>query len=110
MISDLSQKVDIRRKALPADFGFGEHTAVETSILNTWAKLTEIKRAHKLMQGLLAEVAHYKMTIRYRAGSSIQKDDIVVWQGKRLKAITNSTVIDIDKKKFLETIIILQDG
>lgn len=110
MISDLSQKVDIRRASIGQDFGFGEPTATETSILTTWAALKEIKRTQKAMQQLNVETVTYKMTIRYRSAPSIQKDDTIVWQGKRLKAITNSTVIDIDKRKFLENIIILEDG
>lgn len=110
MISDFSQRIEIKRLGLPADFGFGEPSGTEISILDTWASMKEIKREKKVMQQLNVESVTYKMIIRYRSVPSIQKDDIIVWQGRRLKAITNSTVVDIDKKKFLETIIVLQDG
>jgi len=110
MISDLSQRIDIRRKSLGADFGFGEPTVTEVSILSTVACIKEVKRTQKVMQELDLEVVTYKMTIRYRSAPSIQKGDIIVWRGARLKVLTNATLIDIDKRKFLEAIIVQQDG
>lgn len=112
MISDFSQKITIKRISIPEDWGFGDPTATppEVAILSTWGAIKEMSRTQAVMQDLSVENVNYKMVIRYASGREVKKDDIIVWNGGRYKAITSSSVKEIDKKKFLETIIILQDG
>lgn len=109
-ISDLSQRIDVRRITLPGDFGFGDPMGVEKSVFKTYASVVEISRKSAVMQDLSVENVHYKLVIRYAHGRMVNKADIVVWNGKRYKAITSSSFKEIDKKKFLETIIVMQDA
>jgi len=110
MISSLSQNISIKRSTLNANFGFGEPGATEILILSTKARIVEVKRTQAVMQQLSVQDVNYKITIRYAAGREVMKDDIIEWDGKRLKAITGASVIEIGKKKYLETIIIYQNG
>lgn len=110
MISDLSQRIEVRRVSLSTDFGFGEPEQSETSVLTTWAAITEISRKDALRQALDADTVQYQMRIRYASGRNIEKSDIIVWKSERYQPRTTPKVIEIDKKKFLELIIVLQDG
>lgn len=115
MISDLSQRVEIRRIQVNENFGFeGIDSEIppiqEVSILTTNAHIKEIKRSSAVQQQLAVENINYKMIIRYATGREVRKDDIVIWLGKRYKALTSSSMTEIDKRKFLETLIVIQDG
>lgn len=110
MISDLSQRIEVRRTTLPSDFGFGDSTPTETSILSTWASIKQVSRTSAVKQALETEVLLYKVSIRYASGREIKQDDIIVWSGKRYKPRTSPEVIEIDKKKFLELIMVGENG
>lgn len=110
MISDLSQRIEVRRVSTPNDFGFGDSSTTETSILSTWASIKQVSRASAVKQALDAEILLYKVTIRYASGREIKQDDFIVWDGNRYKPKTSPAVIEIDKKKFLEFIMVREDG
>lgn len=109
-ISDFTQNIIIKRLSLDGDFGFGNPNGTETTILSTKGSVKEINRTSAVMQNLSVEEVNYKLTIRFAAGRMINKADIVIWNGKRMKAITSSTFKEIDKKRYLETILIDQDA
>ncbi len=110
MISDLSQRIEIRRTTVGEDFGFGSAGITEVSMLTTWAHIKPMKRTTAILQGLSLENQNYQLRIRYNAGRDIRKDDVIVWDSKRYKAITGGTLIEEDKRKIIETIIVIQDG
>lgn len=110
MISDFSQRIEVRRIGLSTDFGFGEPAQTETSILSTYAAIVQISRKDAIRQGLEAETIQYRMRIRYASGRNIQMSDVVIWKGVRYNPRTSPTVIEIDKMKFLEVIIVTQNG
>ena len=110
MISDFSQRIEVRRPALPGDFGFGDDDHTETSVLTTWASIKEVNRFSAVKQDLDTEVNNYKVRIRYNAGRDIEQEDFIVWNGKRYKAKTSPSVLEIDKKRFLEFIMVAENG
>lgn len=110
MISDFTERIEIKRIAIGYDFGFEPSETTETSILTTWANIKEVKRSSAVQQQLDVENDNYKMTIRYVSGRDVRKDDVIVWNSERYRAITSSSVNEIGKKKFLETLIVRQHG
>jgi len=110
MISDFTERIEIKRVSIPEDFGFEPTTPSEVSITTTWANIKEVKRSSAVQQQLDVENDNYKVTMRYVAGREILKDDVIVWSGNRYRAITSSSVNEIGKKKFLETLIVRQHG
>lgn len=110
MISDFTERIEIRRIVLSDGFGFDESTTSETSILTTWASIKEVSRASAVKQALEVETLNYKMSIRYNTGREIRQDDVIIWNGARYKPKTSPSVIEIDKKKFLQLIIARENG
>lgn len=110
MISDFSQRIEVRRTTVGEDFGFGGPGITEASLLTTWAYIKPMKRTTAVLQGLSLENQNYQMRIRYNAGREIRRDDVIVWDSKRYKAITGGTLIEEDKRKLIEAIIVIQDG
>ena len=110
MIRDFSQRVQVVSKSLPDDFGFGGGVATETTLFETWASIKQVSRESAVRQGLDAETQQYRMRIRYVPEREFTKDHFIKWNGAEYKAVTSPSVIEIDKKKFLESIIVKQGG
>jgi SPP1 family predicted phage head-tail adaptor len=110
MISDFSQHITIKSTDIPPDFGFGDGSADATDKFTTWAAIKELSRESMVRQGLEAETLKYKVTIRYASGRAISRSDKVEWGGELYNIITSPSVIEIDKKKFLQFIIVKQDA
>lgn len=111
MISDFSQCIEVKRIVLAEGFGFGEPTKEEKTVLKTkYAKIRELSRKEAVMQSMSVENRNYEVKIRYHACAEVLKDDIIVWNGKRLKAVTSGRADEIDKKKFIVIMAIYQNG
>lgn len=110
MISDLSQRIEIKSIGLGQDFGFGAPSTTEASLITTWASIKQVNRESAVRQGLDAETVHYKVTIRYAAGRTVDKDYVVLWNGVRYSPTTSATIIEIDKKKFMQFLMVSQNG
>lgn len=110
MISDLSRKITVQTVTIPADWGFGDGQPVVTDLFTTWASIKEISRKDAVRQALDAETVQYTMLIRYASGRMFDMKAKILWDGKTYLPRTSPRVIEIDKKKFLETIIVRQDG
>lgn len=110
MISDFSQRITIKSTEIPAGFGFGDGSATTPDKFTTWASIKEFKRADAIRQGLESETMQYKVTTRYAAGRDINMNDKVEWNGNLYNIRTAPSINEIDKKKFLQFIITMQDA
>jgi SPP1 family predicted phage head-tail adaptor len=110
MISRLSQKITIKRAVIPENHGFEQVNENETEVLSTWAAVKEVSRQSLVAQGLNVETLTYKVLIRYNHDRSIRKGDFVVWNGKKYRVYTSPSIKEIDKKRFLEFLIVGEDG
>lgn len=110
MISDFSQRIQVITKALPDDFGFSQGIISATVLFITWAAIKQVSRELAVRQGLDAETQQYRIRIRYSPGREFTKDHFIAWNGEEYKATTSPAIIEIDKKKFLEAIIVKQGG
>jgi SPP1 family predicted phage head-tail adaptor len=97
MISRLSQKITIKRAVIPENHGFEQVNE-------------EVSRQSLVAQGLNVETLTYKVLIRYNHDRSIRKGDFVVWNGKKYRVYTSPSIKEIDKKRFLEFLIVGEDG
>lgn len=110
-ISDLSQQIEVKRIALEEDWGFGEPGETEVSVATIrFAKVKELSRKESVMEDMSVEDLNYRVTIRYRDGVEILKNDVIIWNGMRLKALTSGRVEEIDKKKYIIVMAIFQNG
>ena len=111
MIEVFNQGIEVKRLSIPGDFGFGDPSETETSILVTkYSKIRELSRKEMVMQAMSTENMTYEIKIRYRDDLEIKKDDIIIWKTKRLKAITTAKINEIGKKKYLIIYAIYQNG